>query len=85
MDIVEFFLNILRTVIHIFDITSDIMRDKRPIITAIFGVISAGCMIYFFSIDSISDASPFPLALFFTTGIYLFYTFTAWILSKINS
>ncbi len=81
MDIIEFFLNILRTVIHIFDISTDLMRDNHKIVNAILGLILAGCLIYFFKIDSISEASPLPLALFFTTGIYLSYTFTTWVLS----
>jgi hypothetical protein len=71
LDVIEFFLSILRTIIHIFDISTDLMRDNHKIVNAILGFILAGCLIYFFKIDSISNASPFPLALFFTSGIYL--------------
>ena len=85
MDIIEIFLNILKTIIHMFDIATDLVRDNYKIFNAIFGFILAGCLIYFFKIDSISDASPFPLALFFVTGIYLSYTFTTWFISKLNS
>jgi len=85
MDILEFFLNIFRTIIYIFDIATDLMRDNHKILTPIFGFIMAGCLIYFYKIDSISDVSPFPLALFFVTGIYLSYSFTTWILLKLNS
>ena len=85
MDIIEFFLSMLRTIVHMFDIATDLMRDNHIIVTSIFGFIFAGCIIYFYKIDSISDASPYPLALFFTTGIYLSYTFSTWIIRKFNS
>ncbi len=85
MDIIEFFLNILRTIVHMFDISTDLMRDNHRVVISIFGFIFAGCIIYFLKIGSVSDASPYPLALFFTTGIYLSYTFTTWIIAKFNS
>ena len=85
MDVIELFLNILKTIVHIFDITTDLMRDNHIIVNALLGFILAGCIIYFLKIDSISDASPYPLALFFTAGIYLSYTFTSWVIAKFNS
>jgi hypothetical protein len=81
LDIVEFFLNILKTLFHIIDIATDLMISHRKILNAIAGVIFGGCLIYFLKIDSISDIGAFPLALFLVCGIYLSYTFTTWVIA----
>jgi hypothetical protein len=81
LDIVEFFLNILKTLFHIIDIATDLMISQRKIFNAVAGFILGGCLIYFWKIDSISDVGALPLALFLVSGIYLSYTFTRWLIS----
>jgi len=85
LEILEFFLNILKTIVHIVDIATDLALSHRKILHAILGFIFAGCLIYFWKIDSISNATLFPLALFFTTGIYLSYILFSWIILKFNA
>ena len=86
LDILEFFLNILRTILHMFDVATDLIvsksKNKKLEAIAIAIAILSGCIIYFLNLDTLSEASSLPLAMFAVTGIYLSYSITTFILSK---
>ncbi len=77
MDIIEFFLHILRLILHIFEVTTDLIVSKNRKLDVIIGVLLGLCLLYFLKIDSISDASSFPIAITAVCGIYLSYSITS--------
>jgi len=77
MDIVEFFLHILRLIIHIFEVATDLVISKNKKLDVIVGLLLGLCLLYFLKIDSIDDASSYPIAISVTCGIYLSYSITS--------
>lgn len=85
MDVIEFILNLIKLFWHMFEVVTEIVASHRKKLTAVFGVIFGACTIYFLKIDTLDQASAFPLALFLVSGIYLSYTFTKWIITAFSA
>ena len=85
MDIVESILSLLKLLLHMFEVATDIAISNHRKLTAIFAFVFGACLIYFWKIDSIEQTSAFPLALFLISGIYLAYSFTKWVIDIFNS
>ena len=85
MDILENLLKLLELLVHAFTVTIDIAASHRKKITALFGFIMSGCIIYFLNIDSLGESSAYPLALFIVSGVYLTYALIAWLKGAVES
>lgn len=75
MDIVELILNLMKLFWHMFEVVIEIAASNRKKLTAIFGIIFGACAIYFLNINTLDQASAFPLALFLVSGIYIIVHF----------
>lgn len=85
MDIIEFILNLIKLLWHMFEVATDIAASHRKKLTAISGVMFGACTIYLWNIHSLDQASAFPLALFLVSGIYLSYALTKWIITSFRA